>query len=1060
MASVVLVSARLSWYHGPAGTRRFVFFDRALKSKRSVSIRCQRLHSPSSAWLRRIGTGVLTAVLGAGAVDAIDPAKSLDQLVRKSWTTADGLPQNSVTDIVQTHDGYLWVATFGGMARFDGVRFTIFDVATSPGLRSNRITALHEDAAGVFWVGTEQGFVCRRQEDGFDCLGPEDGLPRGVVWSLQDDQDGNLWIATGGELGRLSDGRIRGFEEGGVLRGPFGGLALDCEGHLWVGVGGGLARWLGDGFAFEPIPLLSANLAPDDVIFEPRGAWLSVSNAVLRLQDGEARLASEAAESKSYGELLRDRDGNVWFAGDGVGRLRAGSLVDDGDRVMPNRTTVRSLFEDREGNLWIGTTGFGLHLLRDGIFSSYAVPSSSGSGGIVESAAGKILFGTQCLGLHLLAGEEVSRVEHPKGHLDCVAALLEDRQGRLWVGAAALGRRDGRRWTIFSAEDGAYAGGPVLALYEDRQATVWIGSRDGLASFDHGRFTVYSPRDAGTKDIRFITDDSRGNLWTAGPQGLTRFAGGEIAPHAARHFTIADGLPHNFVRALYEDGDGGLWAGTYGGGIAHLDLENDTVTVLSSDHGLPENAVSSILEDDAGNFWLSGNRGITRLQRAEAEAFVRGEIGRVHAVLYDEAEGIVPSETNGGFQPAAWKGSDGRIWYPTIRGITVVNPRKLRLGEPPPVAIERVHVGDRRLDPGQRAVIPPGDWRLEIEYTGLQLGLPGETQFRYRLVDHDEDWIEVLDRRTAYYTRIPPGTYRFEVTAAAYAGGAWNAEPATFDVVFEPFVYQTWWFRLATVLAAAGLLALIVRLRGMRRHAAELHSIITELEARNAEMERFTYTVSHDLKSPLVTIRGFLGLLKQDIEAGDRQRANEDMDRIRHASQHMADLLQDLLELSRVGRQINPPQQVSLSDLAHEAKELIAGPLAERQVEVTIAGDLPVVTGDRRRLLEVFQNLLENAVNFMGSTPEPRIEIGRREDGDETIVFVRDNGLGIAPEYHDKVFGLFDRLDAETEGTGIGLALVKRIVELHGGRIWVESPGRGHGSTFCFKLPRQPAAGK
>jgi PAS domain S-box-containing protein len=239
-----------------------------------------------------------------------------------------------------------------------------------------------------------------------------------------------------------------------------------------------------------------------------------------------------------------------------------------------------------------------------------------------------------------------------------------------------------------------------------------------------------------------------------------------------------------------------------------------------------------------------------------------------------------------------------------------------------------------------------------------------------------------------------------------------------------------------------------------QRMEEERERLITELEARSAEMERFTYTVSHDLKSPLITIQGFLGLLENDVMAGDSAQMQRDITYIRAAASTMQRLLNELLELSRIGRVLNPLTEVSLGELAQEAVTLVSGQITARGVQVHMAPDLPVVVGDRQRLLEVLQNLLDNAVKFMGTQPQPCIGFGVRQDAEETVCYVRDNGIGIAPRYHDKVFGLFERLDGASDGTGIGLTLVKRIVEVHGGRVWVESAGEGHGSTFCFTLPR------
>ncbi|MCL4249086.1 MAG: PAS domain S-box protein [Anaerolineae bacterium] len=245
-----------------------------------------------------------------------------------------------------------------------------------------------------------------------------------------------------------------------------------------------------------------------------------------------------------------------------------------------------------------------------------------------------------------------------------------------------------------------------------------------------------------------------------------------------------------------------------------------------------------------------------------------------------------------------------------------------------------------------------------------------------------------------------------------------------------------------------------------RRAQEERETMIAELEAKNAELERFTYTVSHDLKSPLITIRGFLGYLEDDAHRGNFDRMRADIERIGNATVKMERLLNELLELSRIGRKMNPPESVPFDHLVREGMELVQGRLKARGIAVEVATGAPEIYGDRARLIEVMQNLLDNAAKFMGNQPDPRIEMGAHVDGAQTVIYVKDNGVGIAPEYHEKVFSLFDKLDVDSEGTGVGLALVKRIVEVHGGKIWVESAGIGHGSTFWFSLPNAPASGR
>ncbi|MEW6286795.1 MAG: ATP-binding protein [Chloroflexota bacterium] len=259
----------------------------------------------------------------------------------------------------------------------------------------------------------------------------------------------------------------------------------------------------------------------------------------------------------------------------------------------------------------------------------------------------------------------------------------------------------------------------------------------------------------------------------------------------------------------------------------------------------------------------------------------------------------------------------------------------------------------------------------------------------------------------------------------------------------------------------AGSISSITDLTEIKWAQEERERLIAELSAKNAELEQFTYTVSHDLKSPLVTISGFLGYLEQDAFAGDAARLKKDIQRINEAVYKMQKLLNELLELSRIGRLMNAPETVPFIEMVQEAINLVQGRLDEGGVSVFIQPDLPWVHGDRARLIAVLQNLLDNAAKYMGSQPQPRIEIGcRGEENGKAIFYVRDNGIGISSQHHDRIFGLFNKLDAQSEGTGVGLALVKRIVEVHGGRIWVESEA-GRGSTFLFTLPsaQTPPAG-
>jgi signal transduction histidine kinase len=242
----------------------------------------------------------------------------------------------------------------------------------------------------------------------------------------------------------------------------------------------------------------------------------------------------------------------------------------------------------------------------------------------------------------------------------------------------------------------------------------------------------------------------------------------------------------------------------------------------------------------------------------------------------------------------------------------------------------------------------------------------------------------------------------------------------------------------------------------LQSELADRQTLIGELETKNAELERFTYTVSHDLKSPLVTIMGFLSYLEKDALAGHMERVQSGVSRISNAVIKMERLLNDLLELSRIGRLMNAPENVSFEEITRDALERVRGRIEELGIQVSLAQDLPIIYGDRERLIEVMQNMLDNAAKFAAETAHPQIEIGMKgtDENLHPILFVCDNGVGIAPEFHERIFGLFNKLNPQIEGTGIGLTIVRRIIEIHGGRIWVESTP-GHGATFYFTLPAQ-----
>lgn len=447
---------------------------------------------------------------------------------------------------------------------------------------------------------------------------------------------------------------------------------------------------------------------------------------------------------------------------------------------------------------------------------------------------------------------------------------------------------------------------------------------------------------------------------------------------------------------------------------------------------------------------------------------------------YDATDGLQGNEFNSG---AYFRSRSGEMFFGGLEGVNAFFPDRIE-DNPyvPPVVWTSFKKFNREVPLATdlatlgSVVLRPEDRVVAFEFAALSYTAPEKNEYAYRLRGFRDEWTHLGTKRDVTFTNLHPGSYVLEVSGSNN-DGVWNRGGLEIELIVEPPFWRTWWFIALALLAAVGLIraADLVRTRSMRRHNLaltaevaerlrveeerqrliwELEANNQELEIKNAEMERFTYAVSHDLKAPLITIKGFLGVLRRDVGEGRTERLEADFSRIATAADRMHELLEDLLELSRVGRLMNPPEEIALARLVDEALAQVEVQIADRGAEVVIAEGMPAVRGDRVRLLEVFQNLVGNAVKFMGDQEKPRVEIGASGEGsDEVLCWVRDNGIGIDPPYLEKVFGLFERLDPQVAGTGVGLALVRRIVEIHDGRSWVESEGIGRGSTFFFTLP-------
>ena len=1017
---------------------------------------------------------LLLLLLGASsAALALDPSIPLRQMVVDSWQTSDGLPLNSATAIAQTADGYVWVATEEGLARFDGVRFEVFDRDRVPQLGTNTVNALSVGRSGALWIGTAESLV--RMEGGrFTAYGRAEGLPRGAIWAIAEDQGGRVWVGTdGGGLASLRDGRLVPFTtRDGLAADSVRALLSGRDGSLWVGTRNGLSRLRGS----EVTTYRAADGLPGPYVTSlwetgKGDLWIGTNGGGLaRLSGGRFTVygVGQGLPVATVLSVLEDHDGTLWAGtnGGGICRLAGSRFECLSTREGLPGDLVYAMAEDHEGGLWLGMTGGGLARLREGQFLTWGKKEGLSSDvilPILEDPSGVVWIGTAGGGLNRLEAGRVTVLGSRDGLPHAVVlSLASDPSGGLWIGTAGGGltRYDGRRFTTFTTRDGLRSN-LVQAILVAQDGSVWAGTNGGgIGILRGGRFsTLGIPDGLPTDTVVSLLEARDGTIWAGTTGGLVRIVSGRVAA------VEAPGLTGRSILALHESSDGAVWVGTIEGGLSRV--LNGCVSTIWKRDGLPDDIVGTLLEDGAGNLWMASNKGVFSARRSDLDAVAEGRARTVRCVSYGIRDGLRTTECNGGFTPSGWRGADGRLWFPTGKGASVLDPSRLRGDRlPPPVRIETFLEDGRAADTGKPVAVGAGARNLEIRFTAPSFVAPHAVRFRYRLTGFDQAWVDAGTRRTAYYTNVPPGEYRFDVTACG-PDGVWNGEGASLGLAVAARFRQTPAFYLlcAGFAAAAAVGAWGWHLRRERRHRVEhasaqalLEKLVAErtaqLKSANDELEAFSYSVSHDLRAPLRAVEGFSAIVVNNYGSSLDAEGQRLLGVVRESARRMSHLIDDLLEFSRSSRAEIRQTRLKMSSLARTAfEEVVPDPAARSRIDFRL-GELPDVQGDASLMGQVWLNLLSNAVKYSSKVDRPAIEVAGAVEGEFAVYRVKDNGAGFDMAYADKLFGVFQRLHGVTEfeGTGVGLALVKRIVRRHGGD--VAAAGEvGAGATVSFNLP-------
>jgi signal transduction histidine kinase/ligand-binding sensor domain-containing protein len=1025
----------------------------------------------------RATLGVLLALFAAGP----GSWARADEYVIDFWDAARGLPGNSAAAIAQTPEGYLWIGTYDGLARFDGMRFVKFDAVNTKAIQHSRIDRLFTDSSGTLWINThdgslttwrngvfklewtgrervesaawpsmltreaqvfllQSGSVLRREivngtAGAWSTLRPE-GTRFSTIFCTT--RDGALWIRTVDErLWRVVAGRI----EPVALPDDFGRsirlLTTDREGQAVLGTDVGMFRWNGE--VFLPITPKAGKASLDFTFlhFTSDGDFWAIADGRLR-KGRKDRFVLDLGPDRYLAEdvlqalkPVEDRKGGIWFAHGGRGLLHVdrngvGRRFGPAEGFASDR--VVGLFKDREDNVWVSVDRGGLARIRERRFEVVSVPNEAAAYATIsvsEDQEGVVWIGSGGGGLARLRNSVLETVPLPRALRPFVVSLAPDGD-KLWISAD--------REDLWLLEKGVVKAAPapvhgIKVILVDHERKVWMGRRDGLAQLSAGRVVEFGPAQGmGITDVRALAEDSSGDVWIGGGDG-------SMYKHREGRFervdlSVADGVFP--IWSLFAERDGTMWAGTYQGGL--LRLKDGRLTRFTTKHGLISDIVCQIVDDQQGHLWLGSREGILRVSKQSLIAVAEGTLQTPSSSTYGRAEGIPPLECSG-YQPGAWRSRSGRLWFATTRGAVSVSPADLLDNKvPPKVVVEEVWVDRVRREaaPQETVVVEAGHREVEFRFTGLSLSAPEAVRFRYRLQGLEEPWVDAGERRTAQYSYVPPGEYRFEVMARN-SDGIWNDQGSQLLLSVRPHLWETWWFRTLALLTALALAAMAARhltTQALRRNMARLE----QQRAIEADRTRIAKDIHDDLGAGLTQISLLSELLRTDQP--------------KEAKAHVEQIGETAAELTRAMDEIvwavNPSEDTleSLWDyIIHFAQEYLgtAG-IACRLDAPEVIPPLPLRAEVRHNVFLAVKEALHNVVKHAGAR-EVRLFLAGAPSGFE--IEVQDDGLGL---------GTAQASDPRRTSSGHGLRNIEERMASVGAASTV-SPSPSGGVSVRLRVP-------
>ncbi len=952
-----------------------------------------------------------------------------DGYTRRVWQTQDGLPENMAQAFAQTPDGYLWIGTTGGLVRFDGVRFVVFDRGNTSQIKENSIFCLTVARDGNLWAGTDGGGLLRYQNGVFRHYSAADGLSNDFVRVVYEDHEGILWVGTDDGLFRLSGDRILRVDgQDNIPPLAVHAIRQDDTGGLWVGGSKLVVIHKRDCKEYPLKGYPSASRVKSILQTRDRIIWVGTVSGLQRMRlnaTGDARFERIAEISSTVRTLHEDNAGTLWIGtiGGGLLRYRDGRFSRVNTPEDPPSNTVLALYEDSERNIWVGLQTGLLRLSRTPM-TTFPLPGAQNAdfGTVYADKDGSLWVASANL-YRINPRRSASELIPPLSPGIRVRDVLRDHTGSLWVGTEGHGVTVSKGGTqVHYTTRNGLTNDFIRAFLESRDGSIWIGTDEGLNRWHDGVLTRYRMSEGLSYfSIRALLEDTQGDIWIGTEQGVSHWQNGKFVEDA-----VTERLRSEKVWTMHQDRDGGLWFGTRGGGLFRW--RAGKLSAFTSAQGLASNSIYQILEDQRGTFWMSGPNGIVSVARADLDKLAEVPEFRPAVTLYGLSDGVEATQMHGGVAPAGCLTPSGELWFPSNRGPVRILPDQTRPGVLPRVVIEQVLVDGREVRNSGHLVAPPGEGKLEINYSAIRLRSQERIRFRYRLEGFDSDWTEALSARTAYYTSLPPGQYQFRVQAFEMNMPEKVTE-ASLPIEWRPHLYRSAWFLALCALLMVGGILLVHQLRLRQVHARfeavleernriarEMHDTIIQGCAGASALLEAVVVLEPESKGP-----------RKDLLDSARQQIRTTVDEARQA----------VWNLRQKGT-ASPEITQLLGNMAQQV-----GHMSRVPVRFEASGKpLPLDRTVEYVLLMVAREAVSNAVHH-AQPEEVRIEVNF--DKDKMRMQVVDNGRG---------FNLEEALASQS--SHFGLVGMRERIEHLGGRFEIES-APGSGTRLCVDVPVRPS---